>query len=151
MTVTPEREGCADNHKSTERVYRQDALAERRRKTLTRPRAPHTPALAPNVRWSMDFLRDTLASGRVARIFAVVDVCTREALDLAVDTSFPSARVVAALDTMAATRGFPAEIVCDNGPEFIKSYPGHLSGRARRVPAPHPAERAQSECLRRKL
>ncbi len=121
LTWALQREGWADNHKRIERVYRQDGLAvrQRRRKKLTRPRAPHTPALAPNVRWSMDFLRDTLASGRVVRIFAVVDDCTREALCLAVDTSFPCVRVTAALDTIAATRGYPAEIVCDNGPEFI--------------------------------
>ena len=121
LTWALQREGWIDNHKRIERVYREDGLAvrKRRRKKLTRPRAPHAPAVAPNDRWSMDFMRDTLASGRVIRIFTAVDDCTREALDIAVDTSFPGARVVIALDAIAAVRGYPMQVVCDNGPEFI--------------------------------
>ena len=122
LTWALQREGWADNHKRVERVYRQDGLAvrKRRRKKLTRPRTPHTPPTRPNERWSMDFMRDTLASGRVFRLFNVVDDCTREALALAVDTSFPGARVAQLLDAIAAQRGrYPREIVCDNGPEFI--------------------------------
>jgi putative transposase len=121
LTWKLRREGWRDNHKRIERVYRQDGLAvrKRRRKKLTRPRAPHVPAGAPNDRWSMDFLRDTLASGRVIRVFTTVDDCTREALALAVDTSFPGVRVVAVLDGIAAARGYPRQLICDNGPEFI--------------------------------
>ena len=80
LTWALRRESWIDNHTRIERVYRQDGLAvwKRRRKQLTRPRAPYTPALAPNDRWSMDFLRDTLASARVIRLFTVVDDCTRE-------------------------------------------------------------------------
>jgi putative transposase len=122
LTWALRRDGWADNHKRIERVYRQDGLAvrTRRRKKLTRPRTPHAPAATPNVRWSMDFMRDTLASGRVIRLFTVVDDCLREALAIAVDTSFPGARVAQLLDGIAAARGgYPQEIVCDNGPEFI--------------------------------
>jgi putative transposase len=116
LTWKLRREGWRDNHKRIERVYRQDGLAvrKRRRKKLTRPRAPHVPAGAPNDRWSMDFLRDTLASGRVIRVFTTVDDCTREALALAVDTSFPGVRVVAVLDGIAAARGYPRQLICDN-------------------------------------
>jgi putative transposase len=122
--VALQREGWPDNHKRIQRVYRQDGLAvrQRRRKKLTWSRAPQAPALAPNDRWSMDFLRDTLHTGRVIRIFAVVDDGTREALQLAVDTSFPGSRVVAALDAIGAigaTRGYPTQVICDNEPEFI--------------------------------
>jgi putative transposase len=121
LTWALQREGWIDNHKRIERVYRQDGLAVRKRprKKLTRPRAPHVPAVAPNDRWSMDFLRDTLNTGRVIRIFTLVDDCTREALHLAVDTSFPGARVVAALEAITAVRGYPRQLICDNGPEFI--------------------------------
>lgn len=75
LTWKLQREGWRDNHKRIERVYRQDGLAvrKRRRKKLRRPRTPHTPGQVPNVRWSMDFLRDTLNTGRVFRIFTVVD------------------------------------------------------------------------------
>jgi putative transposase len=121
LTWALQREGRTDNHKRIERVYRLDGLAvrKRRRKKLTRPRAPHAPALVPNDRWSMDFLRDTLAAGRVIRIFTVVDECTRDALQIAVDTSFPGVRVVRALDGIAAARGYPKQLICDNGPEFV--------------------------------
>ncbi len=112
LTWALHREGWIDNHKRIERVHRQDGLAvrKRRRKKLTRPRAPHAPALAPNDRWSMEFLRDTLASGRVIRLFTVVDECTREGLQLTVDTSFPGVRVVLALNAIAAVRGYPKQV-----------------------------------------
>lgn len=35
------------------------------------------------------------------------------------EPSFPGARVARSLDRIAAVRGYPREIVCDNGPEFI--------------------------------
>ena len=121
LTWALQREGWPDNHKRIERVYRQDGLAVRKRskRKLQRPRTPHEPAVAPNARWSMDFVRDTLASGRVFRLFTVVDDCTREALAIAVDTTFPGTRVVETLEGLAAQRGYPACVVCDNGPEFV--------------------------------
>ena len=72
----------------------------------------------PNQRWSLDFMRDTLASGRPFRILNIVDDCTREALVSEIDFSLPGARVVRVLERLAATRGRPAMIVCDNGPEL---------------------------------
>ena len=113
-------EGFADNHKRVERIYREEGLAVRRRprKRLTLPRvARPTPAL-PNERWSMDFVRDTLADGRAFRAFTLVDDCTREALTLEVGVGFPAQRVVEALERVIALRGQPRAIVCDNGPEF---------------------------------
>jgi putative transposase len=67
----------------------------------------------------MDFMRDTLATGRAFRLFNVVDDCTREPLAMEVDTSFPGSRAAAVLTRLVATRGRPGRIVCDNGPEFI--------------------------------
>ena len=121
LTWALHREGWRDNHKRIERVYRLDGLAvrKRRRRRLSRPRTPHEPAVVPNARWSMDFLRDTLATGRVFRIFTVVDDCTRESLEIAVNTSFPGTRVVEILERLAAARGYPLRVVCDNGPEFV--------------------------------
>jgi hypothetical protein len=46
----------------------------------------------------MDFVRDTLAAGRVIRPLTVVDEFKREALQVEVDTPVPSARVVIAFD-----------------------------------------------------
>jgi putative transposase len=66
----------------------------------------------------MDFMRDTLASGRAFRTFNVVDDLTRESRAIEIDHSLPGRRVVRTLDAIAAVHGYPEEIVCDNGPEF---------------------------------
>jgi hypothetical protein len=44
----------------------------------------------------MDFVRDTLADGRVFRAFTLVDDCTRECPVIEVDTSLSGGRVVVA-------------------------------------------------------
>lgn len=82
------------------------------------PRERAAVALAPNQCWSLDFVSDTLASGRRIRLLTVEDTCTREALTIAVDTSLPAARVVRTLDEVLLTRGTPRQITLDNGPEL---------------------------------
>ena len=72
----------------------------------------------PNQQWGVDFVSDALAWGRRIRLFTVVDVFTREALAIEVDTSLPGGRVVRVLERLAAERGGPDEIVLDNGPEL---------------------------------
>jgi putative transposase len=115
------REGSVANHKRIERLYRLDGLAVRRRgrKRAARPARgrPDAPRL-PNQQWALDFLSDTLASGRRIRVLAVVDVCTREALAIEVDTSLPGERVARVLTRIVAERGLPTQIVLDNGPEL---------------------------------
>jgi putative transposase len=59
-----------------------------------------------------------LASGRTIRLLSVIDVFTREALSLEVDTSLPGSRVVRVLDRLRGERKLPAQIVLDNGPEL---------------------------------
>lgn len=115
------REGFAVNHKRIHRLYRREGLALRRRtrrKRTQEARAPITPPLRLNQRWSMDFMRDTLASGRPFRTFNVVDDLSRESRAIEIDHSLPGLRIVRTLDAIAAVHGYPEEIVCDNGPEF---------------------------------
>lgn len=114
------REGRSDNYKRVERLYRLEGLAVRRRprKRVATPRVPRPTPAARNERWSMDFMRDTLADGRVFRVFTLVDDFTREAPTIEVDFSLSAERVVAALERVIAERGRPQTIVCDNGPEF---------------------------------
>jgi putative transposase len=69
-------------------------------------------------RYSMDFMRDTLADGRVFRTLNIVDDYTRECLAIEVDTSLPGARVGRVLERLAAA-GRPLHLVVDNGPEFV--------------------------------
>jgi putative transposase len=116
------REGIVVNHKRVERLYREEGLAVRRRtrKSLTpirrgRPAAPHR----ANEQWALDFLQDALASGRTIRLLSIIDVFTREALALEVDTSLPGSRVVRVLDRLVGERQRPDQLVLDNGPELI--------------------------------
>jgi putative transposase len=115
------REGLLINHKCVHRLYRLEGLGLRRRTRRQRARVPRAPLAPPtrrHERWSMDFMRDTLASGRVFRTFNVIDDLTRECLAIEIDHSLPGLRVTRVLDRIAARHGYPALLVCDNGPEF---------------------------------
>jgi putative transposase len=115
------REGIVVNHKRVERLYREEGLAVRRRTRKRVARDGRGRAALPgrpNQQWGVDFVSDALAWGRRIRLFTVVDVFTREALAIEVDTSLPGARVVEVLDRVVAERGTPAELVLDNGPEL---------------------------------
>jgi putative transposase len=74
-----------------------------------------------NLRWSLDFVMDTLVSGRRFRILTVVDDFTRECLGLVADTSLTGPRVVRELDRIVETRGCPRMIVSDNGTELTSN------------------------------
>jgi putative transposase len=108
LTWCLRQEGIRDNHKRIRRLYRAEGLAVRLQPTPT----------APNQRWSMDFVRDTLADGRVFRALTLVDDCTRECPVIEVGTSLGGTAVVAVLDRLAVTRGRPTVLVTDNGAEF---------------------------------
>lgn len=121
LAVMLRREGTAVNDKRVYRLYREEGLTVRRRKrkrlAVTRRERP-APPTRPGQRWSMDFMSDTLASGRALRTFNVVDDFSRECLAIEVDTSLPGARVCRVLDRLVVEYGCPEELVCDNGPEF---------------------------------
>lgn len=110
------------NHKRVYRIYREEGLAMRRRKGKrfrAEARVPLVPPRRANQMWTMDFTRDSLASGRKFRTLNLMDGYTREALCIEVDTSLPGQRVVQVLERVAQERGFPEAIQVDNGPEFI--------------------------------
>src|SRR5882757_3720542 len=90
------REGYLVNHKKLFRLYREEKLAVRLRggrKRAIGTRAPMMVPMAPNHRWSLDFVSDQLTDGRRFRILTVVDDCTRECLALVADSSLSGARV----------------------------------------------------------
>jgi len=121
LHVLLRREGVVVNHKRVERLYREEGLAVRRRTRKRVARDGRGRAAVPgrpNQQWGVDFISDALAWGRRIRLFTVVDVFTREALALEVDTSLPGGRVVRVLERLVAERGAPDEIVLDNGPEL---------------------------------
>jgi putative transposase len=114
-------EGWAVNVKRTYRVYREEGLMvrKRRRKKLPVPeRQPLVRPMQPNEVWSMDFVFDELANSRRVKTLTVVDDCSKEAVQIAVDTSMPALYVTRVLDQSKAERGLPKVIRTDNGPEF---------------------------------
>jgi putative transposase len=91
------------------------------RKRALGTRAPMAIPQDRNLRWSLDFVMDTLVSGRRFRILAVVDDFTRECLALVVDTSLTGPRVVRELNCIIESRGYPRMIVSGNGTEFTSN------------------------------
>lgn len=84
-----------------------------------RVKQPLSIPTAPNQVWSIDFMSDSLADGRKVRILNIIDDFNRESLAVEVDTSIPARRVIRVLERLIAEKGCPANIRCDNGPEFI--------------------------------
>lgn len=110
------------NHKRVQRVYRELKLNLRVKPKKRLPNRQPTPLAQPessNEAWSVDFMSDSLQTGRTFRTFNVMDDFNREALAIAVDTSIPSGRVVRVLDAIAAWRGYPQRLRSDNGPELV--------------------------------
>jgi putative transposase len=100
-------------------LYRAAGLKLRRlkKKRLIRtPTASHV--VRRNQEWAVDFVHDTLATGRGIRVLAVVDTFTRECVSLEVDSSMSGQRVTRTLEAVIERRGQPESIRCDNGPEF---------------------------------
>jgi putative transposase len=121
LQVLLEREGWQVNHKRVYRLYIEEKLSLRRKRGRKRSlvRQPLPAAGAPNQVWSVDFMSDTLSSGRRFRTLNIVDDYTRECLAIEVDTSLPSARVIRVLDKLVWQYGLPESLRVDNGPEFI--------------------------------
>jgi putative transposase len=122
LHVLLRREGRMVNRKRVARLYRAEGLAVRRQRRKARVRIRRGRPAAPqraNEQWALDFLQDALASGRTIRVLSVLDVFTREALSLEVDTSLPGHAVVRVLDRLGGQRSLPSHLVLDNGPELI--------------------------------
>jgi putative transposase len=105
------------------RLYRAEGLMVRRlkRKRLARM-AVASHLVRSNQEWALDFVSDSLATGRGIRVLTVVDAFTRENLSLEVDVSLSSRRVTRALEAVVERRGNPEAIRCDNGPELTSRH-----------------------------
>lgn len=121
LHVLLKREGLVVNHKRTERIYKEEGLAlrrKRRRKGTAGARVIMPAPARPNQKWSMDFVSDSVVTGRRFRALTIVDDYSRECPAIEVDTSLGGARVVKVLERLAELRGLPEIITVDNGPEF---------------------------------
>lgn len=110
------------NHKRIRRVYCELHLNLRVRAKKRLPKRISRPLIQPeqiNQSWSMDYMSDSLPSGRAFRTFNLLDDFNREALWIEVDTSLPAERVIRVLEMIISWRVYPKQIRLDNGPEFI--------------------------------
>ena len=117
-------EGWTMNHKKTQRLYGEEGLAVRRRRSRRRIAVARTPIPrpdGPNSRWSTDFVHDQLANGRRVRVLTIIDDATKECLAAVPDTSLSGRRVVREMQALIGRRGRPGAIVSDNGTEFTSS------------------------------
>lgn len=121
LAIMLRREGQCHNLKKVYRVYKEEGLAVKRRKSRKRAIGTRLPLPRPdkiNQVWSLDFISDALADGRRFRVLGVMDQCSRECLALVIDTSIGGARVARELGLLVALRGKPHCIVSDNGTEL---------------------------------
>jgi len=119
------REGWDVGKERFYRVYTEEGLALRRKRPWRHATAVHReqrrPAAARNDIWSMDFVADELTDGRRFQTLTVMDLFTRECLDIAVGRGLTGQDVVATLERLRFDRGLPARIYCDNGTEFVSA------------------------------
>jgi putative transposase len=122
--VLTKRRGKKVDVKRIHRLYRKEGLAVRRqkRKRIVRPVPSGAGVVAPNQEWAMDFVSDSLASGRAIRALTVVDSFTRECPVIEVATGISGQAVTRALDRVIEQRGRPKSLRCDNGPEFTSRH-----------------------------
>ena len=124
------------NHKRVYRIYRQANLAVRKRKKGKRPvneRVPLQLARTVNEVWSMDFVSDSLASGRRLKYLTVADDFTHESVDIAVDFGISGQYVTRVLDRAALFRGYPKAVRTDTAAGFARQMdflPWWLVGQA---------------------
>ena len=113
--------GMIVNYKRVERLYQEAKLQVRRRKrkkVLVGERQPLRRPTAANQVWSMDFVFDRTADGRVLKCLTIVDDATHEAEAIEVERAISGLMLTRVLDRLALTRGLPKIIRTDNGKEF---------------------------------
>ncbi len=118
------RDGHHHNRKKIQRLWREEGLRvppkRRKRQRLGDSATPAARLRAERIDqvWALDYQFDVTAAGRILKVLHVVDEYTRESLSDLVGYSIDADATVAVLDKIAAVRGVPEYIRCDNGPEL---------------------------------
>ena len=117
--------GWQVNRKRVERIWRREGLKvpqrqpKRGRLWLNDGSCIRLRPEYPGHVWSYDFVEGRTHDGRKYRILSIIDEASRECMALPVARKLKSDDVLAALAELFVTRGPPAHIRSDNGPEFI--------------------------------
>lgn len=114
------------NHQRVDRLYALEKFQVRRRRRKKIQPGDRQPLIRPgaaNEVWSMDFVFDRIASGRVLKCLAIVDDATHEAVAVIPEHSIGGVHLTRLLDEICARRGKPAMIRSDNvlSPESSRS------------------------------
>lgn len=121
LHILLKREGLVVNKKRTERIYQEERLMLRRKRPKRKGsqiRVPLEPAFRKNHRWSMDFVHDSLVTGRRIKCLTIVDDFTKELPRIEVGHSISGFHLVRIFEELKSVTGLPEEIRSDNGPEF---------------------------------
>ena len=89
-----------------------------KQKRIDNPANPIEIPHGPNVEWAMDFMSDSLASGKKFRTLNIIDHYNRKCLEIGINFSMPSLKVIEILERTIAEHGKPLGIRTYNGPEF---------------------------------
>lgn len=125
VTALLHNAGWHVNRKRVERIWRREGLKvpqkqpKRSRLWLNDGSCIRLRPEHPGHVWSYDFVEGRTHDGRKFRILSIIDEASRECLALPVARRLRSEDVLAALAELFVTRGPPAHIRSDNGPEFI--------------------------------
>jgi transposase InsO family protein len=150
--------GQVVNHKRVDRLYALEKLQVRRRRRKKVPISERQPLIRPgaaNEVWSMDFVFDRIASGRVIKSLTVVDDATHEAIAIVPEHSIGGDHLARIMDRICAQRGKPLVIRTDNGKEFTGKAMltwAHRNGIALRLIEPgKPTQNAYIESFNGRL
>lgn len=109
------------NHKKVYRIYSELGL-KIRMKRVKRKRVQASIKVTipqnPNEIWAMDFMHDSLRSGKKIRLLNIIDIYSRECITSRVEYSINSYRLLNILNELKEERILPKSIIVDNGPEF---------------------------------
>ena len=116
-------EGFAVGRDRLRLIRKREGLQVSRKQRKRRRRGTSTAevdrALYPNHVWSYNFVADQTVDGKRLRFLTVIDEFTREAIWIESARYLNSHDVVRVLEQLIESRGYPAIIKSDNGPEFV--------------------------------
>ena len=115
------QEGLVVNHKRVDRLYAEAKLQVKRRKRKKIPVSERQPLFRPEQAdqvWSMDFVFDRSADGRVIKCLTVVDDATHEAVAVVAERAIGGEMLTRIMGRLCRERGYPQVIRTDNGKEF---------------------------------